>query len=595
MQVAAKISAPAPTISGVEFRPANFANFAEALSYAATGATGFTYYNSRGEVSEVLTYRRLQEEAAETATRLLALGLTRGDRVAILAETEADFARAFSGAMLAGLVPAPLPLPVAFSAREAYNDQLRRIVAVAGARAVITPAEYENWVAEAMRDVGLLFCGRLGDLPTAEGAPPPHPTLRPDDLAYLQFSSGTTGSPKGVAVTHRSMMANLNAIAEHGLKLRAGDRGVSWLPLYHDMGLVGCFLTPIATQFSADYIATKDFIRRPLLWLELIDRNRATVTFGPTLGYDLAHRRARGRAPEGLDLSSWRVAGIGADMVKAPVIRAFAETFAAAGFDPDAFTPSYGMAETTLALSFAPLGQGLRTARLDLDALERQLIAKPAVAGGKARDFALCGPPLPDHAMEIRDETGKRLPDGRVGRIFAAGPSLMREYFGDPAQTAACLSDGWLDTGDLGYLTTGEHAGQIVITGRAKDLMIVNGRNIWPQDLEWTVETRVEHAREGGVAAFSTTVDDSGPKIEEEIVVVVECRLRDPAGRESLRAEIHGAVRESHGVDARIAFAKNGELPSTSSGKLSRAKARLMYLDGLFDLPASSPPQTPPA
>ncbi|MEX2519572.1 MAG: AMP-binding protein, partial [Paracoccaceae bacterium] len=414
MQVETEISEAAPTNSGLPLRPADFATFAEALAYAARGATGFTYYNARGEVVEVLLYRRLLIEAREIAARYLALGLKPGDTVAILAETEPDFARAFCGAMLAGLVPAPLPLPVAFGARDAYSEQLRRIVAVADARVVITPAEYGDWVAEAMAPVALNFCGRLADLPRGDK----NAVLAqagPDDLAYLQFSSGTTGSPKGIAVTNRSMMANLHAIAAHGLKLRVGDRGVSWLPLYHDMGLVGCFLTPIATQFSADHIATKDFIRRPLLWLELIDRNRATITFGPTLGYDLALRRSRGRAPEGLDLSTWRVAGIGADMVKAPVIRAFARTFAGAGFDPAAFTPSYGMAETTLALSFAPLGQGLKTARLDLDALERRMIAQPSAPGdGNARDFALCGPPLPDHEIEIRDETGAVLGPNQV-------------------------------------------------------------------------------------------------------------------------------------------------------------------------------------
>lgn len=584
MQVEADIPTPAPTESGLPLRQADFANFAEALAYAATGATGFTFYNGHGEIAEVLTYRQLYDDALDVAGRFLALGLVPGDRVAVLAETEGDFARAFAGAMLAGLAPAPLPLPVAFSGREDYNDQLRRIVAVAGARAVITPGEYAQWVAEAMAEVDLLFCGKLDELPAVEGGTVPTPAANPDDLAYLQFSSGTTSSPKGIAVTHRSMMANLHAIAAHGLNLRSDDRGVSWLPLYHDMGLVGCFLTPIATQLSTDHIATRDFIRRPLLWLELIDRNRGTITFGPTLGYDLALRRARGRAPEGLDLSSWRVAGIGADMIKAPVIRAFARAFADANFDAGAFTPSYGMAETTLALSFSPLGQGLRTARLDLDALERDMVAKPATPGAKARDFALCGSALSGHAIEIRDENGVPLPDGRVGRIFASGPSLMREYFGDPAQTAACLSDGWLDTGDLGYLTPTERDRQIVITGRAKDLMIVNGRNIWPQDLEWTIQNRVEHIREGGAAAFAVTPDDSGPRIEEQIIVVVECRFRDATRREALRVEVHGAVREAHGVEAQIALARNGELPSTSSGKLSRAKARRMYLDGLFDL-----------
>lgn len=576
--VAPPAEAPAPTESGLPFRPADFPTFGEALDYAARGASGFTYYNARGEIAETLPYRRLADEARAVAARLRALGLAPGDRVAVLAETHPDFARAFCGAMLAGLVPAPLPLPVAFGERGAYSEQLRRIVAVAGARAAISTAEFSDWVAEALAPADLRFCGRLDELPPAGEATPAAPAA-PDDLAYLQFSSGTTGAPKGIAVTQRAMMANLHGIAAHGLALRAGDRGVSWLPLYHDMGLVGCFLTPIATQFSADYIQTRDFIRRPLLWLELIGRNRATVTFGPTLGYDLAARRAKGKAPEGLDLSSWRVAGIGADMVKAPVLRAFAEAFAPAGFREAAFTPSYGMAETTLALSFSPLGQGLRTERLALGALEREMAARPAGPGEAARDFAFCGLPLPGHAIEVRGEAGEALPEGRVGRIHAAGPSLMREYFGAPEATALALSGGWLDTGDLGYLRDG----QIVITGRAKDLMIVNGRNIWPQDLEATVESRVEHVRDRGVAAFSILPDDAGPRLEEEVVVVAECRLREEAEREALRAEIHAAVREAHGVEARIALAPNGALPVTSSGKLSRARARLMFLDGAFD------------
>ncbi len=585
MTLKTDLETAAPTDSGVPFRPADFTTFVEAMNYAATGHSGFTFYNARGEVTETLTYARLRADAGAVAIRLRAAGLNPGDRVAIVAETEPDFARAFCGALLAGLVPAPLPLPVAFGAREAYNDQLRRIVAVAGARAVFAPAEYESWVREAMTGVDLSFCGRLAALPEASG-PIPLPASDPDALAYLQFSSGTTGSPKGVAVTHRAMMANLAAISAHGLHFAAGDRGVSWLPLYHDMGLVGCFLSPIANQFSADLLSTKDFVRRPLLWLELIDRNRATVTYAPSFGYDLVQRRTRGKAPDRMDLSTWRIAGIGGDMIKAPIIKAFAETFAEAGFRAGAFTPSYGMAETTLALAFAPIGQGLVTERLDLDALEREMEARAVGPndGRAARDFAYCGPALPGHRIEIRGPSGAALAEGQVGRIFAAGPSLMREYYGDPQATADHLSDGWLDTGDLGFL----RGGQVVITGRAKDLMIVNGRNLWPQDIEWTVERKVDHVREGGVAAFAVTPDDSGARIEEEVVIVAECRLRDAEDRAGFREDVHAIARTAHGVEARVVLAKNGELPRTSSGKLSRAKARLMYLDGQFD-PALRP------
>ncbi|MEO0360722.1 MAG: AMP-binding protein, partial [Pseudomonadota bacterium] len=319
--------APAPTESGRPFRPADFATFAEALDYAASGACGFTFYTARGEVAETLTFARLREDAGRVAASFRALGLARGDRVAILAETNGEFARAFCGAMAAGLCPAPMPLPVAFGARAAYNEQILRIATVAGARAVVASTEFEDWIKEATRPLDLLFCGRLDAMPDAGGEGAAVSPAAAGDLAYLQFSSGTTGAPKGVAVTHEAMMANLHAISAHGLKLTSADRGVSWLPLYHDMGLVGCFLAPIASQFSADLFATKDFVRRPLLWPELFSRNRATITYAPSFGYDLAVRRARGKAPEGMDLSTWRVAGIGGDMIKAPTLRAFAETF----------------------------------------------------------------------------------------------------------------------------------------------------------------------------------------------------------------------------------------------------------------------------
>lgn len=570
---------PTPTESGRQIRYADFGTFVDALDYAAEGATGLNYYSARGELLDVLTYADLRDQARAVAAQLLALGLKPGDSVAMLAETHADFARTFCGCLYAGLVPAPLPLPVAFGQRDAYSAQLRRIVNVAHAKVVFATEEFAEWVAEAMSPLNLDWVGVLSDLPATDGmVETPEPD--PESLAYLQFSSGTTGTPKGVAVTHRSMMANLRAISLHGLNLRPHDRGVSWLPFYHDMGLVGCFLTPIATQFSADYMSTRDFVRRPLMWLELISRNRGTITYAPSFGYDLALRRAKGKKLEGIDLSSWRGAGIGGDMIKAPILRAFADTFADAGFDPAAFVPSYGMAETTLALTFAPEGQGLVTQRLDLGKLEREMIAAAPQGDAPARDFALCGPVLPGHQIEVRAEDGSLVSDNQIGRIFAAGPSLMKEYYGDPEQTAACLSDdGWLDTGDLGFLSDG----QIVITGRAKDLMIINGRNLWPQDIEWSIETKIDAIRDGGAAAFAVTPDDTSGKVEEEVVIAVECRARDAEAREVIREEVHGLVREAHGVDARIVLAGNGELPKTSSGKLSRAKARIMYLDDLFD------------
>jgi fatty-acyl-CoA synthase len=420
----------------------------------------------------------------------------------------------------------------------------------------------------------LLHAGCVAELEGA-AAETDLPGADPDGLCYLQFSSGSTRFPLGVAVTHKALMANVSAIGVHGLKVAPADRAVSWLPLYHDMGLIGFFLSPMACQVSLDLLPTAAFVRRPLLWLDLMSRNGASVSYSPTFGYELCARRAETMSLEGLDLSNWRAAGIGGDMIRPGVMNAFAERFAAAGFDPSAFVASYGMAEATLALSFAPLDRGLKAERLDMDVLERDQIASKANgSASRPREFALCGPALPGHELKVRDPDGRPLPERRIGRIFARGPSLMQAYFGQPEETRRVLSaDGWLDTGDLGYLSHGE----IVITGRAKDLMIVNGRNVWPQDLEWTAEAEAAALRSGDVAVFS--VPGEG---EETVVALVQCRTSDPEAREKLRTDIAGCLRLRHGVETEVVLAPPHSLPKTSSGKLSRSRAKAMYQSGAF-------------
>jgi fatty-acyl-CoA synthase len=376
-------------------------------------------------------------------------------------------------------------------------------------------------------------------------------------------------------VTHRALMANVSAIGVHGLKVAPPDRATSWLPLYHDMGLIGFFLSPMACQVSLDLLPTSAFVRRPLLWLDLISKHRSSISYSPTFGYELCARRAETVSLEGLDLSAWRAAGIGGDMIRPGVMAAFAERFAEAGFDASAFVASYGMAEATLALSFAPLNRGLKAERLDVDALEHDQVArKPNGSASRLREFALCGPALPGHELQVRDPDGKALPEHRVGRIFARGPSLMQGYFDQPEETRRVMSaDGWLDTGDLGY----HSAGEIVITGRAKDLIIVNGRNVWPQDLEWTAEAEAAVLRSGDVAVFS--VPSEG---EETVVALVQCRTSDPEAREKLRADIAGCLRLRHGVETEVVLAPPHSLPKTSSGKLSRSRAKALYQSGAF-------------
>ena len=564
---------PTPTAPDRHIRPGDFATIGAALDFAAEQTTGVNIHSLRGELTEVLSYASLAAQARALAHRLLALGLAPGDRVALAAESDGDFLRAFFACQYAGLVPAPVPLPAPFGGKDTYIAHVRRMLMSAGARAAFAPTSLSAWFAEAGEGLGLVLTGSLADLPPARGGDLPAPD--PDGLCYLQFSSGSTRFPLGVAVTQNALMANLVAIGRDGLRVRASDRTVSWLPLYHDMGLVGMLLCSLAFQVSIDLLPTGAFVRRPSLWLDLISKRGGSISYAPTFGYDLAARRAQTSATADLDLSTWRIAGLGGDMIRSEPLRAFADAYAASGFDPRAYVASYGMAEATLALTLAPVGVGLRTDIADVDRLERKTIAGPAATpDALTREFALCGPVLPGHLLEVRDAAGAVLPDRRVGRLFASGPSLMKSYFGEPQETAKTLSPaGWLDTGDLGYFVDGE----IVITGRAKDLIIVNGRNIWPQDLEWTAEQGVESLRSGDVAVFSV---DEG---EERVVALVQCRTRDDEARERLSKEVANLLRVKHGLEVLVTPTPPHSLPQTSSGKLSRTKAKALYLAGAFD------------
>ena len=310
---------PTPTASGLaDYRPADFVTLPEALDYAARGVTGINFYSGKGELTEALPYHTLREQSLALARKLVGMGLEPGERVALIAESDGDFARAFFACEYAGLVPTALPLPAAFGGRAAYTAHIRRMIEIADAAAAFAPASLAEWLAEAVDGLGLKVSGTLAVLDAAVEAPGPLPAVGPDDLCYLQFSSGSTRFPLGVAVTQRALIANVRGIACHGLEIGPTDRCTSWLPLYHDMGLIGFLLTPLVCQISVDMFATRDFARRPLLWLELISRNGGTLSYSPSFGYELAARRAETASTEGLDLSGWRAAGIPAADIEPP-------------------------------------------------------------------------------------------------------------------------------------------------------------------------------------------------------------------------------------------------------------------------------------
>ena len=574
--VRVNVMKPTPTENTVPLRPGDFANLSQALDYAARGVTGCNFYTGKGELSAVVPYEELREQAQTLARRLQSLGLLRGARVALLADTNPDFMRFFFACQYAGLVPVPVPASIHLASRSVYVEQLRALLVKCQASVAVVPPGFLPFLTEAAESLDLRFIGSPEDfakLPENMNALRP---LRFDELAYLQFTSGSTRFPRGVMITQQAALNNLSGIIKHGLGVRPSDRCVSWLPFYHDMGLVGFVLGPVASQLSVDYLSPRDFAMRPRQWLSLIAKNRATISFSPTFGYDLCTRRVRQEDAAVLDLSSWRIAGAGAEMIHHESLANFAQALHGTGFDANAFMACYGMAECSLAVSFAPLREGLDVDRVDRDHLSERQVARAVLNEGGSEDrsrvssFVNCGKPLPEYEVQIRNEQGHELCDRECGTIFLRGPSIMSSYFGDLEATKEVLSsDGWLNTGDIGYRVK-EH---LFITGRIKDLIIIKGRNIWPQDLEYLAEQQPE-VRPGDASAFSILGEDG----EELAVMVVQCGEFNGTEGGSLVDRLQRMIREELGINCCIELARPHTLPRTSSGKLSRSRTRQDFL-----------------
>lgn len=567
-----------------------FDTLLEGLEYAARGETGFNFYSPRGALQYVVPYRHLLDRAADVARRLKSLKLSRGDRVGIVAVTSPEFMAVFFACQYIGLVPCPIPCSMNIGGKVAYIARLKGMMESADVSVVVSPDDAIEVAGEASRQAGVAHCmtfAELNELPAIDSAFEP---FGRDDVAYIQYSSGSTSHPKGVLISQKSIMANAKGILCDGLQLTRDDRAFSWLPLYHDMGLVGFCLAPMLGQISVDYLATSAFARRPLLWLKIMSDNASTVSYSPTFGYDLAARRVKAAAAD-FDLSSWRIAGIGGDMVRKDVLDTFGEIFGASGFNAIAFVPSYGMAEATLAVTFAPLNEPVVVDHVDREHIKlsrRAVPVDPAMAtdSKNVRSFVACGRPMTGHEVIVLDDAGKLLGDRDIGHVFIKGDSLMSGYFQNEDATSDVMqADGWMSTGDMGYMMDD----QLVITGRSKDLILHNGRNIWPQDIEWAVE-RLDGLRTGDAAAFSVE-GDSG---DEQVAVLVQCRLGDDTQRDEFRRAVSSVVHQYSGIECDVILVPPRSLPFTSSGKLSRAGAKALLLSGdIFKTAtSSSAPQT---
>ncbi len=558
-------------------RRADFSTLCDALDYAAGGDTGVNFYNARGEIYSATTYRELRIQALELAQKLSGLGIEQGGRVALVAETSPHFLRFFWACQYAGLVPVPLPATMNIGGHAAYVTQLRQLLLNCRASAAMAPGEWLDFLREAADGLDMSQVGSPDDFDRLVPATDDLAGVNPDSVAYIQYTSGSTRFPRGVVIKQKTVLANINDMSINGLKMTAEDRFGSWLPFYHDMGLVAFVMMPMATQRSVDFLGTHDFAMRPRKWLEMMSANRTTITSAPPFAYELSVMRMRPDSAEKLDLSALRVACVGAEMISPEPLERFAKALAPARFSPTAFLPCYGMAECSLAISFAGLDETISIDHVDSECMQHAGVAQAVDlqesmrAGRHVTRYVDCGRLLPSFEVSIRDESGRPLPERHAGTIHLRGPSVMSAYFHDEQTTREVLSeDGWLDTGDIGYLA----GDRLFLTGRKKDMMIIHGRNIWPQDLEYVAKNQ-PGVHYNDVAAFSVPSEDGH---QERAVMVVQCREHDQGKRAQLVNNIAALVRSEFGIDCFVELVPTRTLPRTSSGKLARSRARLDFI-----------------
>lgn len=527
------------------------------------------------DTGQDIRHADLLERSSQVASGLVASGLKPGDTVAIMLPTCIDFFSSFLGVMLAGGTAVPVYPPARPSQLEEYvrrqvlilrNAEVRFLISFDRVRAV---ANVLQGGLPSLREI--LSANELA----ARGNPGQLASVSPAEPFFIQYTSGSTGDPKGVMLTHSNVLANIRGIG-FAVEVRPADAVVSWLPLYHDMGLIGSWLFSLYHGLPITILSPLDFLLRPERWLWALSDSRGTLCPAPNFAFELCVRKIRSESLNGVDLSPWRVAINAGEPVLATTLKRFAERFGPWGFDPRSYMPFYGLAESSVALTYPPFWRGPVVDQVDRDAFESEGRAVPSQNPG-ARDslrFVANGLPLPDHEIRVVGEDGVDLPDRSRGRILFRGPSRTDGYFRNPGATADVLdADGWLDSGDLGYLVDGE----LYVTGRVKDCIIKGGHNIIPQDVEMAA-WEVEGVRKGCVAAFGSPDPVSGT---ERLVVVVETRVTNPAHRKQMRSLVVETVAANIGTPPdEVVTVHPGFVPKTSSGKIQRSETRRLYETG---------------
>ncbi len=528
-------------------------------------------YQDEGD-GDIVTYRALKREAMAVAAGLQRRGAQTAEPVVIMLPTGADYFNAFFGVLLAGGIPVPIYPPARMSQIE---DHLRRnstIVSNCGAVTLVTLPEAKK-VAHLLKSLvpGLRSITTVAELAAESGAAYEQAACG-GSTAFLQYTSGSTGNPKGVILTHDNLLANIRAMGE-AMRVSSNDVFVSWLPLYHDMGLIGAWLGSLYFALPLVIMSPLEFIARPQRWLRAIHRFRGSLSASPNFGYELCLKRIKDEDLAGLDLSCWRGAFNGAEPVSPATVERFCERFETCGFRREALMPVYGLAESAVGLAFPPLDRGPV-----IDVIRRELFvsegrAVPAEGDARTLCFAACGRPLPGHEVRIVDPTGRELPDRHEGRLQFRGASTTGGYFRNPEETQRLFDKDWLNSGDLAYIADGD----IYLTGRTKDLIIRAGRNIYPQELEEAVG-EVPGVRKGGVVAFAS--QDPG-SATERLVIVAETSETSAEALDRLRSRINELANDLLGMPPDdVALVGPRTVLKTSSGKIRRSANRELYERG---------------
>lgn len=537
------------------------------------------YFQNEEGGQEIITYASLLSSSLKVAAGLKAYGLKEGETVAIMQPTHPDFFYIFFGALLAGGIPVPIYPPFRMHMLESYAKLESRILKNAEVRILVTFTEAEKLSHLIQAFVpSLKHVVTVKELMKIEEPIVPFKT-KSEHFAFIQYTSGSTADPKGVLLAHHNLLANIRAYGE-AIAVKPDDIAVSWLPLYHDMGLIGMWLGSLYFGIPLILLTPFSFLNHPERWLWAIHYHRGTLSGAPNFAYDLCVRKIDPALIEGLDLSSWRMAANGAEKIYPQTLQAFTKKFAPYGLKQTAMFPVYGLAESTVALALSPLNREFRLDQIQRKAFEEEKKAIPTEEKNNLT-FVSCGKPIPGHEIRIVNDENQAVLERHVGNLQFRGPSSMHGYYHNPKATAEVFHDGWLDSGDLAYLADGE----VFVTGRRKDLIIKAGRNLYPAEIEELVGV-VKGVRQGCVAAFSTNeLKREGKKRDaasgEFLIIVAETREANKQKKAELLAKIKETVAMNLDIAADdIVLVPPHIVPKTSSGKLQRAACKKMYLEG---------------